>query len=109
MVKKSTEPNPDLLHTVEHTDDVVEYTLRVVLALAPGLSQAITRTAEAQVRSTFGGARVYVGRRSGEGTAARNEAIRRDYRNGERLELLERRYGIGRTQIWRIVNDVPSH
>lgn len=109
MVKKAAAPETDLLQSIDYTDDVVEYTLRCVLALAPAMSEHIARQVDAQVRGTFGGARVYVGRRTGEGTAARNEAIRRDYRNGERLELLERRYGIGRVQIWRIVNDVPNH
>ena len=34
--------------------------------------------------------------------ATRNAAIRRDYRAGER------RYGLGRVQLWRIINDVPN-
>ena len=97
------------LAAVPTSDDVVDYLLRCVLALAPGLSEAVARQAEAQVRGTFGGARVYVGRRTGEGTAARNAAIRRDHRAGERMELLERRYGLSRQHLWRIVNELPSH
>jgi len=57
---------------------------------------------ELGVVAAFGGARVYVGKRAGEGAATRNAAIRRDYRAGER------RYGLGRVQIWRIINDVPN-
>lgn len=123
MVKKATQPNADAilfpeagafdaqraLNGVMLTDDVLEYHMRCVLALAPGLNEEIIRHATRHTRLMFKGARAYIAAREGEGTTARNEAIRRDYRNGERLELLERRYGIGRVQIWRIVNDVPSH
>lgn len=116
MVSKTRQPKPDLLTAadqapdcaaalaqVAHTDDVVEYTLRCVLALAPGLSEAVARLAEAQVRGTFGGDRVYVARRQGEGTSERNAAIRRDFARGERVELLVRRYGVSRTHVYRIL------
>ena len=108
MVTKPPADQPDALQAVPYTDDVVEYTLRCVLALAPSFQACLARQIEAQVRGTFGGARVYVGKRAGEGAATRNAAIRRDYRAGERLELLERRYGLGRVQLWRIINDVPN-
>lgn len=102
-------PPPDLsavLARVEHTDDVVEYTLRVVMAIAPGFSAAVREAAERHVRELFGGSQVYVPRRAGDGRASRNDAIRRDYRNGERIGLLARRYGLSPAQIWRIVNGV---
>ena len=109
-VEKSDAPaTADVLDMVEHTDDVVEYQLRCVLALAPHLSEAVAMAAAAHTRAMFGGSRAYIAMRAGQGTAARNDAIRRDYRNGERMELLERRYGIGRVQLWRIVNGVASH
>lgn len=120
MVSKTRQPKPDLLTEapppaaadglagVAVCDDVVEYTLRCVLAMAPRLSEAVMRQAEAQVRATFGGSRVYVGRRQGDGTASRNEAIRRDFALGEQMGLLERRYNMSRTQLWRIVNGMTS-
>lgn len=108
MVTKTRETAPPSLDQVEHTDDVVEFTLRCVMALAPNLSETIARMAEAHVRESFGGARVYVGRRCGDGAAARNEAIRRDHAAGERIGMLERRYGLGRIQLWRIINGVPN-
>ena len=96
------------LRDVPTCEDVVEYTLRCVLALAPELSRAVARLADAQARQTFGGDRVYVARRQGEGTSERNAAIRRDFARGERVELLVRRYGLSRVQVWRIVNGVPN-
>ena len=108
MVTKPPADQPDALQAVQYTDDVVEYTLRCVLAMSPSISEAVAQAADRYVREVFGGARVYVGKRAGDGTATRNAAIRRDYRAGERLELLERRYGLGRVQLWRIINDVPN-
>lgn len=106
---KTAPPPADLsaaLAAVEHTDDVVEYTLRVVFALAPQFEAAVRKAAERHVRELFGGSQVYVPRRAGDGRATRNDAIRRDYRNGERIGLLARRYGLSTAQIWRIVNGV---
>lgn len=108
MVTKTRDQAPQL-DQVEHADDVVEYTLRCVMALAPSLSEAIVAAVEQQVRDSFGGVRVYVGRRGSESASSRNEAIRRDHAAGERIGLLERRYGLGRTQLWRIINGVPNH
>ncbi|MCX8016440.1 MAG: hypothetical protein N2690_00860 [Rhodocyclaceae bacterium] len=92
------------LASVEHTDDIVEYTLRVVMAMAPSVSAAMMAAADRHVRELFGGSQVYVPRRAGEGRALRNEAIRRDYRAGERIGLLARRYGLSQAQVWRIVH-----
>jgi Mor family transcriptional regulator len=104
---KAAPPPADLsarLAAVEHSDDVVEYTLRVVMAMAPGFSAAAREAADRHVRELFGGSRVYVPRRTGDGRAERNDKIRRDYRAGERIGFLARRYGLSETQIWRIVN-----
>jgi Mor family transcriptional regulator len=96
-------PNPEALATVPPSEDVVDFTLRCVLAMAPGLSEAIARMADAHVREVFGGDRVYVANRRGEGHSARNAAIRRDYQNGERVELLMRRYQLSSRRIYEIL------
>ena len=104
---KTAPQPPDLsavLARVEHTDDVVDYTLRVVFALAPQFEAAVREAADRHVRELFGGSRVYVPRRTGDGRAERNDQIRRDYRAGERIGFLARRYGLSETQVWRIVN-----
>ena len=97
------------LATVQHTDDVVEYTLNCVLAMAPGLSEAIRqhikKATNDHVRGLFGGERAYVSRRQGDGRFARNAQIRRDYKAGERIPLLERRYGLSKTRLWEIINE----
>lgn len=91
------------LEQVPHTDDVVEYTLRCVLALAPGLSQSLIDQADRQVRAIWSGDRPYIARRSGEGKSTRNAAIKRDYQAGERLKLLVRRYQLSERRILQIV------
>ncbi len=104
----ATPPAADL-NQVPHTDDVVDYTLRCVLALAPQFTEAIFKTIRAdvnkQVRELFGGERAYISRRPGEGRFARNAQIRRDYKAGERLALLQRRYGLSLARLWQIINE----
>lgn len=85
------------------TDDIVQDMLAIVLALAPNFSRALAEQVDAQVRDRWGGDRPYIARRRGEGRSARNAAIRRDYLAGERMGLLERRYGLSERQLLRII------
>lgn len=105
MVTKATRrlKTEDALASVEHTDDVVEFTLRCVLAMSPTISEAVAHAADRYVREVFGGSRAYIAAKAGEGTSARNQAIRRDYLLGERISLLARRYGVSERQVIRIV------
>lgn len=111
MVSKTHAPPPAAypsdanarLAAVPHTDDVVEYTLRCVLALAPSLSKTITEAADRQVRDLFGRSTAYVAVRAGDGRTSRNDAIRRDHLRGERVAYLCRRYNLTRSQIHRIL------
>ena len=93
----------DALHNVVHSDDVVEYTLRCVLALAPQLTQAVVDEADRHARSLFGSTKPYVARRQGDGRSERNDDIRRDYRNGERLPYLVRKYRLTERRICQIL------
>jgi Mor family transcriptional regulator len=87
-------------------DDVIADVLRRVLEMAPSLSAEIALAVDRQARQTWGGDRVYIPRRAGEGRSERNAAIRRDFAQGERVGLLARRYGISKWQIARIVGVV---
>lgn len=104
-----TSPHHIPLDQVAHTDDVVDYTLRCVLAMAPQLTEAIRQSIRTnvnkQVRDIFGGERAYISRRTGEGRFARNAQIRRDYKAGEHIPLLQRRYGLSKPRIWEIINE----
>lgn len=105
-------PLPDpahLLAAVPVTEDVIEYTIACALALSPPelrsqLREHIAQHASAQARRIFGGDRLYISRKAGEGSSARNAAIKRDYwQNGEHIPLLERRYGLKARQLWYII------
>lgn len=84
-------------------DDIVTDILRRVIAMAPAFSAALARQVEQSVRRDWGGDRVFIARREGEGRSQRNDAIRRDYLAGERLALLERRYGLSQRQLLRVI------
>lgn len=91
-------------------DDIVADILKRVLALAPQLSAALLQPLaqiDREVRETWGGDRPYIARRAGQGSSARNDAIRRDHRAGERTGLLCRRYHLTPRQIQRIVRGEP--
>lgn len=108
---KTVEPELDLdsvLESVEYTDDVVEYMFRCLLAMSPQFSDAVRQSAERHVREMFGGSRVYIARRGGDGTAERNAAIVRDYLKGERLSFLERRYQLSQRRILQIIKSGVS-
>lgn len=94
------------LGAIEMTDDVVDYTLRCVLAMAPAFSAHLAKV-ETHVRQQFGGEAVWVAKR--RDVESRNHAIRQDFARGERPQLLARRYKLSPVQIWRIVNGVPNH
>lgn len=85
------------------SDDIVADILRRVAALTPGFTAALASQVDREVREMWGRDRCYIARRAGEGTSARNDAIRRDFRNGERVELLCRRYGLTRQRIHQIL------
>lgn len=96
------------LAAVAMTEDVIEYTIACALALSPPelraeLRQHIATHASKQARRVFGGDRVYIGIKAGQGHSSRNEAIKRDYLAGEHIPLLERRYGVKRSRLWEII------
>lgn len=86
-----------------HENDIIGDILRRVITLFPGLSPEIAAKIDKEVRQQWGGDRPYIGIRSGAGYSSRNAAIKRDYQAGERIPLLERRYGLGKSRIWEII------
>jgi Mor family transcriptional regulator len=98
-------------------DDLIDDVLDAVLQLAPAFCaelvkhrdqlQALALKVSEQKHREYAGDRVYIpsttetARRE---RSSRNAAILRDHQNGERMALLERRYGLGRTALWKIIN-----
>lgn len=103
-------PPPEMPWDHAGDDDIVADILRRVLALSPEFSAALMlplAQIDREVRDHWGGDRAYIARRAGEGSSARNDAIRRDHRAGERTGLLCRRYHLTPRQIQRIVRNEP--
>lgn len=90
------------------SDDIVSDILRRVVQLSPGFSAALALQIDRDVREMWGRDRCYIARRAGEGTSSRNAAIRRDHRNGERIGLLCRRYGLSRQRIYQILCEAET-
>ncbi len=98
-------------------DDLIDDVLDAVLQLAPAFCAALAEHRDQlaamakkisdQKHREYAGDRVYIpsttetARRE---RSSRNAAILRDHQNGERMALLERRYGLGRTALWKIIN-----
>lgn len=118
MVAKKTDPLftfPNTVNTV-HTissapptgfqpiaDDLVGDILARVIALAPGFTAALAAQVEREAREAWGGDRVYIQRRGGT-LSARNQAIRNEFRAGERIALLKRRHQLSASRLWAIIN-----
>lgn len=85
------------------SDDIVADILQRVVALTPGFTAALAAQVDRDVRAMWGGDRPYIARRAGEGSSQRNAAIRRDWRAGERIGYLVRKYGLTRQRIHQIL------
>lgn len=66
------------------------------------------KSVEAGVRADWGGDRVFIAKRRGEGHSNRNSRIFRDYLAGERVKLLSRRYELSERQVLRIIKTPAS-
>jgi Mor family transcriptional regulator len=110
MAKASavSKPAAETAPYVPDENDIVADILAVVRDIWPDLPVDKLRQAEAQIRERWGGDRPYISRRPGAGRSARNEAICRDHRNGERIPLLARRYQLTERRIIQILALVPA-
>ena len=88
--------------------DLIDDVLRRVIEMAPGFSAALAEQIGRQVRHEWAGDTVricYVAAQTAAMRSQRNEAIRRDWQKGERLALLERRYGLSERRLRQILFD----
>lgn len=84
-------------------NDIIEDIFAAVIAMAPQFRAELEKIKHDK-REQWAGDRPYIARRAGDSNSPRNEAIRRDYwQNGERIPLLERRYGLSKARLWQII------
>lgn len=87
-------------------NDLIDDVLRRVIEMAPAFSAALAQQISSQVRHDWAGDTVkicYIARESRIMRNQRNDAIKRDWQRGERLPLLERRYGLSERRIRQIL------
>jgi Mor family transcriptional regulator len=99
-----------LANNTNRNDIVLDILGRVQEALAAAkgeLTSELVKSVEAGVRADWGGDRVFIAKRRGEGHSTRNSRIFRDYLSGERVKLLSRRYELSERQVLRIIK-APS-
>ena len=103
VTKPDSKPHTAAAH-LGNENDIIDDILRRVIAMAPGFTAALAEQVDKQARAQWGGDRPYISIRRGGGTSTRNAAIKRDYwQNGERIPLLERRYGLSKSRLWEII------
>lgn len=104
MPKPATQRKPAPASFDANGNDIVGDMLAAVVQIWPDLEPEKLELARRQILDRWGGAKIYVGRKLGEGRNLRDEAIQRDYRNGERVPLLMRRYNLSRARIHAILS-----
>jgi Mor family transcriptional regulator len=101
----ATQSQPDKPNC--YANDIVADILQRCLALAQKNQAPLTEKdiaeVEREVRNDWGGDRPFIAKRNGEGHSQRNSRIMRDYLAGERLKLLERRYGLTQRRLLQII------
>lgn len=73
-----------------------------------GFSDDVMLQIESQIRTEWGGDRPYIakaGESEKQAISARNESILRDWRNGERVPFIARKYGISRSRVWDVLRE----
>lgn len=83
--------------------DIVRDILARIMAASSSLSEEMALEIERQIRRDWGGDRVYIARSPEGDLSERNRAILRDWRAGERVSLIARRYRVSRRLVYKIV------
>lgn len=95
-----------MVNNTKRNDIILDVLGRMQEALAEAkgeLTPELVKSVEASIRADWGGDRVFIAKRRGEGHSNRNSRIFRDYLAGERVKLLSRRYDLSERQVLRII------
>lgn len=95
-----------MVNKANPNDIVLDILNRIQEAIAEAqgeLTPELVKGVEADIRADWGGDRVFIAKRRGDGHSNRNSRIFRDYLAGERVKLLSRRYELSERQVLRIV------
>jgi Mor family transcriptional regulator len=96
-----------MVKTIKSNDLIADILSRISAACAANdekFTPEIAEAVEKDIRSDWGGDRYFVAKHKNSGDhSERNSRIMRDYLNGERLKLLERRYKLSGRRILQII------
>lgn len=95
-----------MVNNTNRNDIVLDILGRIQEAVAAAqgeLTPEVVKGVEAGIRADWGGDRVIIAKRSGEGHSSRNSRIFREYLAGERVKLLARRHELSERQVLRII------
>jgi len=86
------------------SDPIAEFRRVLLQSIPPDIDRdtlvEVLEEAEKAIRIIYGGDRYYIQ----SGRALRDAAIRREYRSGERVPYLARKYGMSKQWIYKIIN-----
>jgi Mor family transcriptional regulator len=110
MVKKAKPMQTTIeIHTTDAApfvpadNDLIDDVLRRVIEMAPAFSAALAKEISQQVRQDWAGDLLYIAKNNTSMRGQRDLKIRRDWQMGERLALLERRYGLSERRLRQII------
>ena len=88
-----------------HSDDpdVVAYTLQMVISMAPGFSAALAKQIEDQVKSEFGGRRLFLPKGAKRLTNDQRQAVFQDGLTSLPDHEIIEKHQISKTTLWRIM------
>lgn len=93
-----------------HDQSVPQDFMGDLMAAAMAICQSFTldhaKELERRLIANWGGDRPYIGKIGKEARAMaslRNRAIIRDFKAGERIPFLSRRYGLSKVRVWQII------
>ena len=88
---------------VSDENDLIDDVLRRVIEMAPAFSAALAKQISEQVRHDWAGELLYIAKNNTSMRGQRDIKIKRDWQMGERLALLERRYGLSERRLRQII------
>lgn len=86
--------------------DFVSDLMAIAMAVCAQFTPDHAKELERRLIANWSGERPYIGKLGKDArrmTSLRNRSIIRDYKSGESLPLLARRYGLSKVRIWQII------
>jgi len=86
--------------------DFVSDLMATAMAVCAQFTADHAKELERRLVANWGGDRPYIGKLGKEArnmTSLRNMAIIRDFKAGERIPFLSRRYGLSKVRVWQII------